>query len=123
VDLLDQPAHRPYHHSAGGITESFGSDTRLDVIGVALVTGVAFSVVWGLMGGNRAGWTAPEVIAALAAGVVLSVAFIAWERRAREPMVPMQFFSSRAFSSGIAASFLLYASLYSAVFLHLADIR
>ena len=100
----------------GRISEGFGSGSALDVTGVVLVTGAAFGIVWGLMRGNSAGWADPTVVASLAAGVVLSMAFVTWERHAREPMVPMQFFGFRAFSSGIAASFLLYASLYSAVF-------
>ena len=38
-----------------------------------------------------------------------TAAFVAWELRAREPMLPMRFFRSRAFSAGNAASFLFYA--------------
>jgi MFS family permease len=44
------------------------------------------------------------------------VAFIAWELRAAEPMLPMRFFRSRAFSAGNAAIFLTFASLFGAVF-------
>jgi hypothetical protein len=39
------------------IPESFESGTTIDMLGVALVTGAAFGVVWGLMRGNGAGWT------------------------------------------------------------------
>ena len=90
--------------------------TALDVAGLVLVTGAALGLVWGLMRGNSAGWTSPEVLAALAAGLVLAVAFVAWELRAREPMVPMRLFRSRAFASGIAASFLFYAAIYGSLF-------
>jgi EmrB/QacA subfamily drug resistance transporter len=99
------------------IPESFGPGTAIDAGGVALVTGAALAVAWGLMRGNAAGWTSLEVIAALAAGFLLAVAFIAWERRAGAPMAPMRFFRSRAFSSGIAASFLFYAAMYGTLFL------
>ena len=51
------------------------------------------------------------------AGVLLALAFVAWEQRAAQPMVPLRFFGARAFASGIAASFLFYASLYGTVFL------
>ena len=50
------------------------------------------------------------------AGLLLAAGFVAWELRAGEPMVPMRFFRSRAFSSGIAASFLFYAGMYGVVF-------
>jgi EmrB/QacA subfamily drug resistance transporter len=99
------------------IPESFGPGTAIDIPGVVLVTGAALGLVWGLMRGNNAGWMSPEVVAALAAGVLLAVAFIAWELRAEAPMLPMRLFRSRAFSSGNAASFLYSASLYAAVFL------
>jgi predicted MFS family arabinose efflux permease len=72
-------------------------------------------MVWGLMRGNDVGWTSAETLSAMLAGFVLAVAFITWEQRAREPMVPMRLFGARAFSSGIAASFLFYASMYGVV--------
>jgi EmrB/QacA subfamily drug resistance transporter len=98
------------------IEESFGSDTALDIGGLALVTGGALGIVWGLVRGNAAGWSSPDVVAALALGATLLVAFVAWELRSREPMLPMRFFRSRAFSSGNAGVFFLFASLFGAVF-------
>jgi EmrB/QacA subfamily drug resistance transporter len=98
------------------IPESFGEDTALDIRGVTLVTGAAFGMVWGLVRGNAAGWSSVEVVAALAAGVLLAFVFVVWEKHAREPMLPMRFFRSRAFSSGNAANFLQLASLFGSVF-------
>jgi EmrB/QacA subfamily drug resistance transporter len=98
------------------IDESFGGDTALDIGGFALAAGGALGLVWGLVRGNSAGWGSPEVVAALALGAALMIAFVAWELRAREPMLPMRFFRSRAFSSGNAAVFFLFASLFGAVF-------
>ncbi|MFL6650528.1 MAG: MFS transporter [Sulfurifustaceae bacterium] len=99
------------------IEESFGSRAALDVPGIFLVTGGALGVVWALMRGNDAGWASLEVLATLAAGLLLAVAFVLWELRAREPMVPMRLFRSRAFSTGVAASFLFYAAMYGILFL------
>ncbi|MFL5840871.1 MAG: MFS transporter [Thermoleophilaceae bacterium] len=96
--------------------ESFGGDTAVDVRGLVLVTAAAFGIVWGLVRGNPAGWGSPEVIGALVGGVALGVAFVAWELRAREPMLPMGLFRSRAFSAGNAAIFFTIASLFTAVF-------
>jgi EmrB/QacA subfamily drug resistance transporter len=98
------------------IDESFGGDTALDVRGLALVGGGALGIVWGLVRGNTAGWGSGEVVLALVAGALLLAAFVVWELRAREPMLPMRFFRSRAFSAGNAATFLLFASLFGAVF-------
>jgi EmrB/QacA subfamily drug resistance transporter len=98
------------------LDESFGSDSGIDVGGVALATGGALGIVWGLVRGNSAGWGSAEVIAALVAGAILVAAFIAWELRAREPMLPMGLFRSRTFSGANAASFLGVAALFGAVF-------
>jgi EmrB/QacA subfamily drug resistance transporter len=98
--------------------ESFGSDTSLDIRGLALVTVGALGVVWGLVRGNQAGWASAEVLASLAIGALLIAAFAAWELRAAEPMLPMRFFRSRAFSAGNAAIFFTFASLFGAVFFY-----
>jgi EmrB/QacA subfamily drug resistance transporter len=98
------------------IQESRGPDTALDLRGFALITGGAFGIVWGLVRGNSAGWGSAEVVAALALGALLVVAFAAWELRAGEPMLPMRFFRSRSFSAGNAATFFLFAALFGAVF-------
>jgi EmrB/QacA subfamily drug resistance transporter len=99
------------------LEEGFGDDTGLDIPGLLLVTGAAFGIVWGLVRGNAAGWDSPEVVGALAAGALLAIAFVAWERRTPQPMLPPSFFRSRAFSAGNASVFLLMASLFGAVFL------
>ena len=57
---------------------------------------------------RRAG-AAPRSSASLAAGVLLAAAFVAWEARARAPMLPLALFRSRAFSAGNAAIFFTFA--------------
>src|SRR5918911_688800 len=74
------------------LRESHGPAARLDVTGVGLVTGAALGLVWGLVRANSRGWTSPEIVASLAAGFVLLVAFVAWERRSAQPMLPMRLF-------------------------------
>jgi len=96
--------------------ESYGADTGLDLRGLALVSLAALATVWGFVRGNEVGWGSAEVVASLIAGVLLAIAFVAWERRAREPMLPLAFFRSRAFSAGNAAIFFTFASLFAAVF-------
>ena len=96
--------------------ESFGPDVALDIRGLVLVTGGVLGLVWGLVRGNIAGWDSVEVVGTLAAGAVLLVAFVAWQLRASEPMLPMRFFRSRAFSAGNAAIFFAMGSLFCGVF-------
>jgi EmrB/QacA subfamily drug resistance transporter len=98
------------------LEESYGPRAALDLPGVALGTGAALGLVWGLVRGSSAGWASPEVIGTIAAGAALAVAFTAWELRARAPMLPMRLFAIRGFSAGSAAVFLVNASTTGAVF-------
>jgi EmrB/QacA subfamily drug resistance transporter len=77
-------------------------DTRYDVPGVLLATTGLFSLVYGFTEAARAknpddptstavqGWTDPRTISFLVAAAVLLVAFVLWERRARNPMLPLR---------------------------------
>ena len=98
------------------LDESFGKRVALDLPGVGLITTAAFGLVWGLVRGNAAGWGSAEVVGSLVAGAALAVAFVLWELRAAEPMLPMSFFRSRTFTAGNAAIFFVLGSLFSEVF-------
>ncbi|WP_405949684.1 DHA2 family efflux MFS transporter permease subunit [Streptomyces prunicolor] len=74
---------------------------RLDLVGMLLVAGALGSLVWGLAVMADAGWTAPEALYYLAAGAVLGAAFVAWERRNTDPLVPLRLFRSAPFTSGV----------------------
>jgi EmrB/QacA subfamily drug resistance transporter len=96
--------------------ESFGPDTALDLPGLALVTAGAFGIVWALVRGNSVGWGSGEVVATLAGGVALVVAFVGWELRAPRPMLPMGLFRSPPFTAGNASIFVLWAAALGSVF-------
>jgi EmrB/QacA subfamily drug resistance transporter len=96
--------------------ESFGPRRSLDYGGIVLATAAALGLVWGLMRGNTSGWSSAEVLVALGLGVAAFGAFVGWELRVAEPMLPMRFFRSSAFAAGNASAFLLYATLMSALF-------
>ncbi len=98
------------------IPEGFGGERALDLRGLALITGAALGVVWGLVRGNGAGWSSAEVVLSLAGGLALLGAFVWWEARARTPMLPLTLFRSRAFSAGNAGILLTFAALFAAVF-------
>jgi EmrB/QacA subfamily drug resistance transporter len=96
--------------------EIVGAGRGLDIVGVLLVTGGAFGLVWGLVRGNGVGWGGVEVVGTMVVGALLLVAFVGWELRTRAPMLPMKFFRIPAFSSGNATGFLLYGSVFGAAF-------
>jgi EmrB/QacA subfamily drug resistance transporter len=103
--------------SARRLPESYGRARRVDSVGVALVSGGVVSLVWGLVRSGALGWGSPQVVATLAAGVVLLTGFVAWESRTSQPMVPLRLFADRTFALGTAAMFMMTGSIFSGGFL------
>jgi EmrB/QacA subfamily drug resistance transporter len=99
------------------LNESFGPDTTLDVRGLVLVTAAAFGVVWALVRATSTGWVHPEIVISLFGGLLLTVAFILWERRAPQPMLPMRLFRNRGFAASNLATFFHAAVVMGPVFL------
>jgi EmrB/QacA subfamily drug resistance transporter len=99
------------------LTESTGPDRALDLRGLALAGVGMLGLVWGLIHGNGDGWTSPGIVASLAVGAAGLAAFVAWERRIPEPMLPMTFFRNRAFAAANAASLLMYFGMFGSIFL------
>ncbi|HXD66292.1 MAG TPA: MFS transporter [Solirubrobacteraceae bacterium] len=72
------------------------------------------ALVWALTRAGDAGWASAEVLGGLVGGSLLIAAFIWWEGRTTEPMVPLRLFSSREFALGNVASFLLNGATFPA---------
>ncbi|MGH3077626.1 MAG: MFS transporter [Gaiellaceae bacterium] len=99
------------------LAETHGPDRALDLPGLALASLGLLGIVWGLVHGNGEGWTSPEIVGSLVAGAALLVAFVAWELRTPEPMLPMRLFRSRAFSAANGASLFMYFGMFGSIFL------
>jgi EmrB/QacA subfamily drug resistance transporter len=99
------------------LTESYGPAGRLDLPGLGLASTGLFGIVWGLVRGNEQGWTSVEILTAFLAGVGLLIAFVAWELRAENPMLPMRLFRSPAFTLANVASMLMFFGMFGSVFL------
>src|SRR5262245_61202552 len=99
------------------LDESYGPDKALDLTGLALASGGLLGLVWGLVNGNSDGWSSPQIVASLALGAALLAAFVAWEARAKEPMLPLRFFRDRAFSAANGASLAMYFGMFGSIFL------
>ncbi|MEV1077193.1 MFS transporter [Streptomyces sp. NPDC050211] len=99
------------------LAESHGTGSPLDVPGTLLASGGLFGIVYGLVRGPADGWTAPLVLTGLFAGSALLVGFILYSARAKNPMLPMRLFRSRAFSGINAASLLMFLGMFGSIFL------
>jgi EmrB/QacA subfamily drug resistance transporter len=61
---------------------------RLDIPGVVAVSSGMFCLVYGFSNAATRGWHAPSTVGFLTVGVVLLIAFAAWQTRAARPLLP-----------------------------------
>ncbi|MEV5016034.1 MFS transporter [Streptomyces sp. NPDC053780] len=99
------------------LAESYGTGAPLDLPGTLLASGGLFGIVYGLVRGPVDGWTGSVVLMALFAGAALLAGFVLYSTRARNPMLPMRLFRSRAFAGINAASLLMFLGMFGSIFL------
>ncbi len=93
------------------------SARRLDLGGAALASGALFCLTLGLVETDDHAWTSAFTLAFLAAAVALGAAFLVFEARHPEPMLPLDFFRRRAFTIANLDFCLMYAALAGLLFL------
>src|SRR5205823_5658055 len=58
-----------------------------------------------------------EILTTLSVGAVLLAAFVAWENRVSQPMVPLRLFGRRAFAIGNATTFSMSGAVFAGAYL------
>ncbi|MEV5582161.1 MDR family MFS transporter [Streptomyces parvus] len=100
--VLHIPVHREKH--------------TIDYLGTFLIAAVATSLVLiASLGGTTWAWASPQIIGLAVLAVVLLVAFIAVERRAVEPVLPLKLFRIRTFSLVAVISFVIGFAMFGAM--------
>jgi EmrB/QacA subfamily drug resistance transporter len=99
------------------LTESRGSATSLDLPGLVLASVGLLGIVLGVIRGNAHGWTSATVLPPIVIGALLVAAFVGWELRTREPMLPMHLFRNRGFAVTNLASLLMFFGMFGSIFL------
>jgi EmrB/QacA subfamily drug resistance transporter len=94
------------------------SATRIDWAGLATFSSALFLLVLALLRGNDEGWGSTLIVGLLVGAAALMAAFIAVERRAAEPMLPLGLFRNRSFTGVQLAAFAVSGSMF-ALFLYL----
>jgi EmrB/QacA subfamily drug resistance transporter len=99
------------------LQESHGPARSLDLGGLVLASVGLLGLTFGIVRGNGQGWASTEILGSLIAGAVALVAFVLWELRQKQPMLPMRFFRSRAFSATNGVSLAMYFGIFGSIFL------
>ncbi|WP_100444510.1 MFS transporter [Glycomyces xiaoerkulensis] len=99
------------------LRESSLPDTRLDLVGMVLAATGVYAIVWGIVHGETDGWTSQTVLGAFAVGVLLLAAFVRWDSRIAQPMLPMSFYRIRAFTLSNVVSAAMYFGVFGSLFL------
>ena len=98
------------------ITETPRRERAVDRVGQATAVVALVLITGAVIRGGEAGWGSPITVAMLIAGVMVGIAFAAWERRVAEPMLPPAFFADRlrtvAVVSAALMGFLFYGTLF-----------
>jgi EmrB/QacA subfamily drug resistance transporter len=87
-----------------------------DLLGAATVTGGLMAVVYAINQSIEEGWTSSEVLAFLAIGAALLAGFLAVERRASAPLVPLAMFRRRTLSAATVVAALVFGSFFATIF-------
>jgi EmrB/QacA subfamily drug resistance transporter len=92
-------------------------DHTLDWLGALLSIAVLVSFNYAMIEGPGRGWGDPAIVGLLVASAVLLLVFIAWERRAREPVLDLDLFRDRTFSAGNATGAVLMFGMMGVFFM------
>lgn len=90
---------------------SGGPRRRVDLVGAGLCAAGLAGPVFGLIQQPDRGWGDPLVALPILAGAAIFAAFLAWERRHPDPMLPLGLFGRGNFAWGNAETFAVYAGL------------
>ena len=99
------------------VPESRSSDPgRFDVAGAVLASTGLLALTYGFITAGSDGWGAAHVLASLAAGVVLLIVFLLWEKRSDHPLIDLALLSDRDYASGAGLSTLVNFVMFGLLF-------
>ncbi|MFD5338839.1 MDR family MFS transporter [Streptomyces hawaiiensis] len=88
----------------------------IDYLGTLLIAAVATCLVLvASLGGTTWAWGSWQIVGLAVLGVVLAVAFVAVERRAAEPVLPLKLFRVRTFTLAAVISFVVGFAMFGAM--------
>lgn len=89
---------------------------QIDYLGAALLCtstiALLLATVWA---GTTYAWGSNQIIGLLGTGFMLAVAFVFWERRAAEPIIPMRLFRNDIFTVSVILSLLAGIAMFASI--------
>ncbi|MGH9026138.1 MAG: DHA2 family efflux MFS transporter permease subunit, partial [Acidimicrobiia bacterium] len=89
----------------------------LDVVGAVLSVLALGGLIYAIIEGPHTGWLDPEIVVALAGGVLLVVLFAWWELRQRDPLFDVRVLADGRVLAGFTTIFLFYVAFLGVEFL------
>lgn len=90
---------------------------RLDYAGAAAVTLSLLLAIYGIIGGNEAGWSSVQTLGLFTAAIVLFAVFLWIETRVPDPLMPPELFKNRNLSVSSIVGVLWAAAMFAWFFL------
>lgn len=88
----------------------------IDYLGAFLmVTGVSAILLAVSIYGPQDGWTDSRTITYLVSGIILTIAFISWEKKAKEPILPLSLFKNHTFTLTSLLGAVIGAGMFGAI--------
>ncbi|MGW1804239.1 MFS transporter [Streptomyces sp. NPDC002078] len=87
-----------------------------DLLGIALLSGAMFCLVWALIKAPTWGWGDGRTWLFIGASAVLFAAFSFWETRVAEPLIPLGLFRSVPLSAGVVLMVLMAIAFMGGLF-------
>ncbi len=88
----------------------------IDYLGAVTLAGsLSLIVLFTSLGGTTYAWGSPQILAMMVGGVALLIAFLLAERRALEPILPLELFRNRVFAVSSAIGFVVGLALFGAI--------
>ena len=96
--------------------EPLGLRRGIDVVGALLVTGALIVGVYGIVTAADHGWTSAHTLGFAGAAVALLAAFVVWESRLANPLMPMHVLAVRSLTGASAARGLVFGGMFTNFF-------
>ncbi|MBP2705232.1 DHA2 family efflux MFS transporter permease subunit [Microbispora sp. RL4-1S] len=90
--------------------------SRVDWLGVVMLSGAMFALVWAIIKAPEWGWADARTIGFLAAAVLIGAGFLFWQTRVSEPLLPLSLFRNVSVSVGTLLMILMAFSMFGAMF-------